>query len=573
MGKQQNQKSKFNKSSKDSVKLVKDKKPQVDEKTKKMRVLYNKLMQKEKTDKITIVKNLMNLMDKSYEAYCYKHDGCRILQGCLKYGAKEQRNKIIENLIPLLYEIIIGKYSIYLAAKIFKYADNEQKNTIFKKVIKPNFLHLLKYSGGISFMKIVFNNSTSNYHEQLIDLYIKDYFKIPFDKIKLLKEVENEKNTTENKNDDEDVEMKNENNVIIENSGKYIEADKICTQIKEHLEKQLELGINKNFIFHGFLNKLFDELDTKTQSYVADLFDDDFLPFLDNNYGFEIAMKLYSVAQAKTRKKIIKLVRNEMDNYLNNENGIYLITKIILFTDDTVLVNKTFLNGIIDKLNENFVENKNCIKIVWNILYPGNKKCNTSNQQKLLNFSTNISNKKSIEKRKSELISHIFEKLFKIVNYAIKFLSKDLLFSNFLTDFLNYLVENKEIEKIEQLLNSISNLIQEDYKQNKDTIDNCILVDKVGQLTVNRILKDLSKIEGEAKKYEISFAKNIADILKSNLDKFLNTKAIFIIVQLMENTKTKNLISKELNKFKGEILKNKDNNKLSGMKLLAKQFN
>ena len=573
MGKQQNQKSKFNKSSKDSVKLVKDKKPQVDEKTKKMRVLYNKLMQKEKTDKITIVKNLMNLMDKNYEAYCYKHDGCRILQGCLKYGAKEQRNKIIENLIPLLYEIIIGKYSIYLAAKIFKYADNEQKNTIFKKVIKPNFLHLLKYSGGISFMKIVFNNSTSNYHEQLIDLYIKDYFKIPFDKIKLLKEVENEKNTTENKNDDEDVEMKNENNVIIENSGKYIEADKICTQIKEHLEKQLELGINKNFIFHGFLNKLFDELDTKTQSYIADLFDDDFLPFLDNNYGFEIAMKLYSVAQAKTRKKIIKLVRNEMDNYLNNENGIYLITKIILFTDDTVLVNKTFLNGIIDKLNENFVENKNCIKIVWNILYPGNKKCNTSNQQKLLNFSTTISNKKSIEKRKSELISHIFEKLFKIVNYAIKFLSKDLLFSNFLTDFLNYLVENKEIEKIEQLLNSISNLIQEDYKQNKDTIDNCILVDKVGQLTVNRILKDLSKIEGEAKKYEISFAKNIADILKSNLDKFLNTKAIFIIVQLMENTKTKNLISKELNKFKGEILKNKDNNKLSGMKLLAKQFN
>ena len=38
----------------------------------------------------------------------------------------------------------------------------------------------------------------------------------------------------------------------------------------------------------------------------------------------------------------------------------------------------------------------------------------------------------------------------------------------------------------------------------------------------------------------------------------------------MENKNTKNLLNKELMKFKGEILKNKDNDKLSGMKLLAK---
>ena len=38
----------------------------------------------------------------------------------------------------------------------------------------------------------------------------------------------------------------------------------------------------------------------------------------------------------------------------------------------------------------------------------------------------------------------------------------------------------------------------------------------------------------------------------------------------MENEKTKNLLNKELKKYKGEILKNKDNDKLTGMKLLAK---
>ena len=65
-------------------------------------------------------------------------------------------------------------------------------------------------------------------------------------------------------------------------------------------------------------------------------------------------------------------------------------------------------------------------------------------------------------------------------------------------------------------------------------------------------------------------AENLAHILKNDIDKFLNSRAIFIIVQLMENENTKNLLKKDLMKFKGEILKNKDNDKLVGMKLLAK---
>ena len=92
----------------------------------------------------------------------------------------------------------------------------------------------------------------------------------------------------------------------------------------------------------------------------------------------------------------------------------------------------------------------------------------------------------------------------------------------------------------------------------------------MGHVTLKRILKELDESEGEAKKYEITLAEKIAYILKSEMDKFLNSRAIFIIVQLMENEKTKNLLNKELKKYKGEIMKNKDNDKLKGMQLLAK---
>jgi pumilio family protein 6 len=555
--------------------FVKSTKSQVDPTTKEMRSLYNKLMQNTKSDKSVLIKKIISLIGDKYESYCYKHDGCRVLQGCLKYGSKEQKNKLIEGLLPFLFKIICGKYSIYLANKIFKYADNDQKKKILNETIKPNFINLLKYSGGITFTKTIFMYSNTNYQDELIDLYIKEYFKIPLEKIKIIRETE----VNNKKEDNEDIEMKdeekkeNKDNIIVDNSEQNLEAEDIIKKIKAHLEKQLEKNINKNFIFHGFLNKIFDYLDEKTQIYITELFDDDISFFMDSYYGYELIMKMYSVSSAKTRKKIIKYVRDNMETFLQDEKGTYFIIKIILFTDDTVNVNKIFMNAIMDKLDANIVENKNCLKIIWNIISPFNKKCNNVQQQNLLNYSTPNSNKKPLEKRIGEILENIFEKIFKIINFEIKFLIKDILFSQFLTDFIQFLSQKNEIEKLETIINTIVSYIEEDYKNNKDNLNECVLMDKVGQFTIKRIFKDLIEIDGEANKYGKKFAEKLANIMKADLDKFLDSRAVFLIVMIMENKDTKKYLSKELGKFKGIIMKNKDNEKLKGMQLLAKLIN
>ena len=579
MGKQ---KSDFKSKPKSSFKkgeprFVKSTKSQIDPTTKEMRSLYNKLMQNTKADKSSLVKKLMTIIGEKYESYCYKHDGCRVLQGCLKYGNKEQRNKLIEGLLPFLFKIICGKYSIYLANKIFKYADNEQKKKILNETIKPNFISLLKYSGGITFTKTIFMYSNTNYQDELIDLYIKEYLAIPLEKIKLIKESENKNNKNEN---NEDIEMKkgdkindNEENIIISTTEKNFEAEDIIKKLKNHLEKQLEKNINKNFIFHGFLNKIFDYLDEKTQIYITELFDDDISFFMDSYYGYELIMKMYSVSSAKTRKKIIKYVRDNLETFLSDEKGTYFIIKIILFTDDTVNVNKIFMNAIMDKLDANIVENKNCLKIIWNIISPFNKKCNTIQQQNLLNFSTPNSNKKSLEKRQGEILENIFEKIFKIINYDIKFLIKDILFSHFLTDFILFLSLKNEIEKIETIINTIISYIEDDYKSNKDTLNNCVLMDKVGQYTIKRIFKDLMDIKGEGNKYGKNFGEKLANIMKKDFEKFLDSRAVFLIVMIVENKETKKYLSKELGKYKELIMKNKDNDKLKGIQLLSKLIN
>ena len=558
--------------------FVKQTKTQIDPTTKEMRSLYNKLMQNTKSDKSLLIKKILSIIGENYENYCYKHDGCRVLQGCLKYGSKEQRNKIIESLMPFLFKIICGKYSIYLGNKIFKYSDNEQKKKILEDIIKPNFINLLKYSGGITFTKTVFMYSNTNYQDELIDLYIKEYFKIPLEKIKLIKEAENLNKDKDDEDKDGDIKMKDEenekkDNIIIDNSEKNYEAEDIIKKLKEHLEKQLEKNINKNFIFHGFLNKIFDYLDEKTQIYITELFDDDISFFMDSYYGYELIMKMYSISSAKTRKKIIKYVRDKMDTFISDEKGTYFIIKIILFTDDTVSVNKIFMNAIMDKLDTNMVENKNCLKIIWNIISPFNKKCNNVQQQNLLNYSSKNSNKKSLDKRQKEILDNIFEKLFKIVNYGIRFLIKDILFSHFLTDFILFLAQKNEIEKLENIINNIIQYLEEDYKNNKDNVNNCALADKVGQFTVKRIFKDLIENEGEANKYGKNFAEKIAKIMKPDLDKFLDSRAVFLIVMIMENKDTKAFLSKEIEKFRGDIMKNKDNEKLKGMQLLSKLIN
>ena len=183
------------------------KKTSVSEQQKSLRKLYNKLMLKDKKDKTEIVKKILIIIEDSYKEICFKHDGCRILQGCLKYGDKNQKKVIINKLIPFLYEIINGKYSIYLSAKIFKYSDNNQKKKILNEIVIPNFKHLLKYSGGISFVKIMFQNSLKNFQEQLINLYIENYLKIPIDKINMLKNLDDN-----NENNENNIET-NENNI------------------------------------------------------------------------------------------------------------------------------------------------------------------------------------------------------------------------------------------------------------------------------------------------------------------------------------------------------------------------
>ena len=124
MGKAKIEQQSSNRKDKGGIKMVRGnrKVKTVSEGTKTLRQLYNKLMSKDKkaANKIDIINKVLKQIDGNFSEVCFKHDGCRVLQGSLKYGSNDQRKTIINKLMPLLYDIINGKYSIFLSQKIFK---------------------------------------------------------------------------------------------------------------------------------------------------------------------------------------------------------------------------------------------------------------------------------------------------------------------------------------------------------------------------------------------------------------------------------------------------------------------
>jgi pumilio family protein 6 len=534
----------------------------VDDNTKNLRRLYNKLMQKQKVNgkelnKPDIVKKIIHLINGNYSELCFKHDGCRVLQGSIKYGDKKQRYEIIQNLIPHVYSLISKKYSIYLALKMVKYAENKQKEEIIKQGIYPNFGKIIKNANGQAFLNFTFTNITNQLQNSMVDYYMSKYLKISEEKMKSLAVG----------NTDESKKAENNEMIIVEKQGTY-DQENIINDVKLHLEKQLEKEVHKTFLFQAVLNRIFDFFDSKTKSYLAELFDDDLNEFLQCKQGIEVSCKIFTVASAKTRKKIIKKLKDKLVTIVNNEISALFLIKIILFTDDTKLVEKHIINFLVEQLNESFMQNKIMLKIFANIISPCNSKTNNQYENKVLQFSQDSSSKKSDAKRHGEVIQIILEDLFKVVNPNIKNMIADNSYSTLLVDFINYLNANSVHDKLGEILKNIDDVLEIDYKTNFDDVKTTLLSDKTAHFVLNRIIKIVNtNIDQE---YKLDFIRKIAEILLCNFEEFLNTQAIFVILKIIENEKTKQFLEKDVKKFKGYIKKKSGEKDLIGFQLLNK---
>jgi len=253
---------------------------------------------------------------------------------------------------------------------------------------------------------------------------------------------------------------------------------------------------------------------------------------------------------------------------INNETSALFLIKIILFTDDTKIVEKHIITFLIEQMNESFMQNKIILKMFANLISPYNSKTNNQYENKVLQYSVDSSSKKSDEKRHEEVIQIISEDLFRVVNPNIKFLISDNNYSALLVDFVNYLNSHSLHDKLREILKNIVEVLEIDYKTNFDDVKTTLLSDKTAHFILNRIIKIVNTNLDQD--FKIDFIKKIAELILCNFEEFLNTQAIFVIVKIMDNEKTKQFLEKDVKKFKNLIKKKSNEKELIGFQLLNK---
>jgi len=568
------------KKNEDGIKFIanKGKKIVIDENRKNLRRLYNQLMMKDQKkknpkNKVDIVKRVMKSINNNYSEFCFKPDGCRVLQGCIKYGDRNQRKELIQHLKPQFYELIVKKYAIYLAIKIFKYSDNKQKEELIVDSLLPNFGKLIKNGNGQLFLNFVFDNIVVKQQNLLCDHYIKKILKAKIEDLNTLKNENTDKNTIQEENQaSKDASDPSNDLIILEKQGTY-KQDNLKETIKTHVEKQLEKGIHKLFCFQAFLNRIFESLDQKTKAYISEVFDDDVNELLTNKSGVELACKLFTVASVKTRKKMIKKIKEHVKSYLSNDSIVLFLIKIILFNDDTKLVEKHILNTLLEALSEEFLTNKSVLKIFCNILNIKNNKINTQQENKIISYAVDSSSKKDDHKRQEEILSASLEEIFKTISLNLKFCMTDQTYVIVFNDLIDYLISSNNKVKLTNILNEIINVLEIDSKKNFDDLNNLIVTDKTGHFAINKIIKSFEINPNEENdKIKLDFCSKLVKIISKNVEGFLDTKAIFIFISLLENKKTKSLVDKELLKHKNMIKDKIKDEKLSGFQILSKHL-
>lgn len=591
-----------------------------------LRRLYNKLMQKTDNNKSNIVDTILGKIKNNYKEYAFKHDGCRILQGCIKYGNKQQRKNIISEIKDTIYDLATGKYSIYLAIKLWKYAEKEEQNAISKICINK-LTNLCKSASGEMFLNFVYLNSTKTIQDNLVSFYMK--YKLQLNKEEVIRifeenkslenkamEIEenyNAENKTEETNTNSnqmlvDDEVNNTNEITTESAilvGKKetYQHEDFNETFKKSLEFILEKKMHGNYIFHAALSSIFEYLSLSTKHYISELFDDDFEVFLNSKPSIELAMKIYTVASTKTRKKILKKVFKDdwANSLLASDFNITLATKILLTTDDTKLSTKQVLKPLIAYSNS--TDFNVLVKVVHGIINP-------SKVHQLLEYTLDISTKKDHDKILYEILSICKKHIINSINVnAEKFLldpeKKGL--STFLLDLISYLKategtvtntnsnDNKDNEEesddeekddssfLEKVLEAIMSYLNFNFEDSKTPL----ILDSKNYLIIAQIIKRLknsnnsnsntnarknSTVSNKSNKSEkgtkycksiVKFIEGIVSFIKTNIDKFLESKAIFIVLAIYEDSAFKKLLNNELKEKIGKLEKIKSDNNLN----------
>ena len=273
---------------------------------------------------------------------------------------------------------------------------------------------------------------------------------------------------------------------------------------------------------------------------------------LGSKQGLEVACSLFNVLDAKDRKTVVKSLQEPLNEMSLNRVAHLFIIHILNNLDDTVVSKKKIIHDLMLKIDDNITD-KNYQNIFIGVFAPKSKRIFDAEEiaafEALQEHSTS---KKDADTRRLELLKAICGPLEKFFEEGMAFYLQDINKTPLLAKMMAMRIELgdvKDSDCLDEMFRQIGK--KANYgEQNKAQI-------LMGHHDLHRVLKDLVKLEVELKQKEpsrkLDFCAGIARVVKANLDACLDTRAVFIVLELLKHEETAKLVKKDLQDKKKEL--------------------
>jgi pumilio family protein 6 len=250
---------------------------------------------------------------------------------------------------------------------------------------------------------------------------------------------------------------------------------------------------------------------------------------------------------------------------LTNKVACLFILHVLNNLDDTVLSKKKILQDILLTIDDN--KSDECFaKIFVGIQAPLSKTHFTGEEIEAFEaLKEHSSSKKDALVRRKELMEIVTKPLETFFEENMLYYLMDTEKSPLLTKTFAMRVELggvKDSDAVDEMFRQIQK------KQHIDARSQPLF----GHPQLHRVLKDLVKLEQGVDGGSLDFSKQMASVLLKNLESCLDSRAVWILVALLEHERTKSLLSSDLQAEKHliAIADKKQGDKSKGLQVLQK---
>jgi len=494
-----------------------------DEQRSLLRKTYNSLMenQKELEKARQFIEKILQLMGDSLSKYGFKRDGSHIIQACINFGSEEQIGRIKKACKSEYYKLMSDKYGRFLAKKLYDTSfDDLEKKAVLDHICN-NMEKYITHMHATEMIEHLFLKSKTPVKERLFEASFGA-------KLKFFKE-------TESIADKEKIGI----------AQLFAEHPLIKEQIMGKLSEQVDTFVAKGLIRLQFIQKIvLFYVRNATQAQLAKTLEEahkNYLALLGSRDGLYSACILLVAADAKLRKHMLKQLKTEnenlVDNMLISHLGTLFLLKILLVIDDTVLTKKLIIDRILELLPD-IIENQYTTRMMCAICTENIGKYYANDDVEILKYSQFNTSRKEDSARKQEIMEHFIEGL----SEALPNLMADHLNNRGFSEFLGELISHI--------------LVQNTSSSGKKVISCFTEIISKPEFEISQFVVDIIKksVENECKtEKEPWFSKEVIGIIKSQFEKWIKSKGVFAIGKILKIEKLKTEIHDKVVENKAKI--------------------